>query len=1013
MSRLRCTRSLAFLLATITGLLLPTGAGAQSVPYRLGVWNQDSLGNQRVVLRVDSTRDLVAVRAQIAWRRRDPAPDRKRIIITDALGNRVTQVLALSVRSDSGDIVFRPRAGVGDYFLYYLPYVGSVRSNYPKITYPAPDSSNDLEWDRDARTRPELLPVARVVAFESADSMSLLWPMEVTATPTEMTNRRTVATATGAAFVVFPEDRTRAIKMTDRLPQRWVGPSAPTAVTGSADRDEYFAFQLGIWALQRLDSVRARFTAIKGPGGRSIPASAFNCVTTDGVDWIGRPFHRRIQVAAGEVSPIWCGVMVPANAAAGHYRGQVIVQAAGGKGVEVPIDLTVSTQRAVRHGDDEPWRLSRLRWLDSQLAAEGAPTPPYTAVSGSPTGGFRILGRRVTLGPGGLPRQITSYFDGAMTGTTRDGRDLLQQPIALDVLDASGSVLSWVGGDVRVVSRNASRVNFTARRRAGALSLDVRGALEFDGNIEYTVALSASRATALGDVRLVLPLRSDAARYLMGMNRPGGTAPDSYAWSWDVKKNQDAVWLGDVNAGVQLTLKDQHYVRPLNTNFYQLQPLVMPQSWSNGGKGGCHFVRSAADYRVSCNGGARTMAAGDTLFFNFRLLVTPFHTLDPVTHFATRYYHAFKPVDTIAAAGANLVNVHHATRINPWINYPFLRADSMKAYADSLHQAKMRFKVYYTVRELTYHAPELWALRTLGTEVLATGPGGGHSWLQEHIQKDYITGWVVPELRDVALVTSGVSRWHNFYVEGMQWLVEHAGVDGIYLDDVAFDRTTMQRIRRVLTEHGTPGERIDLHSANQFNPNDGFASSANLYLEHFPYIDRLWFGEYFNYDSPPDYWLVELSGIPFGLMGEMLQGGGNPWRGMLFGMTARLPWAGDPRPLWKAWDEFGIGKSQMRGWWAPDAPVHTDNPDVLATTYQRSGKSLIALASWAKDTARVRLAIDWRSLGLDSTRVRLEATAIDSFQPHASFAPGEAIPVAPGRGWLLRLTPFDPRQPPR
>ncbi|MES2123299.1 MAG: glycoside hydrolase domain-containing protein, partial [Gemmatimonadota bacterium] len=667
----------------------------------------------------------------------------------------------------------------------------------------------------------------------------------------------------------------------------------------------------------------------------------------------------------------------------------------------------------VRHGDDEPWRLSRLRWLDSQLAAEGAPTPPYTAVSGSPTSGFRILGRRVTLAPGGLPRQITSYFDGAMTGTSRTGRDLLQQPIALEVLDASGSTLPWVGGEVSVSSRNASRVNFVARRRAGALALDVRGVLEFDGNIEYTVALSAGRATTLGDVRLVLPLRADAARYLMGMNRPGGTAPDTYDWNWDVKKNQDAVWVGDVNAGVQLTLKDQHYVRPLNTNFYQLQPLVMPQSWSNGGKGGCHFVRSAADYRVSCNGGARTMAAGDTLFFNFRLLVTPFHTIDPVTHFATRYYHAFKPVDTIAAAGANLVNVHHATRINPWINYPFLRSDAMKAYADSLHQAGMRFKVYYTVRELTYHAPELWALRTLGTEVLATGPGGGHSWLQEHIQKDYITGWVVPELRDVALVTSGVSRWHNFYVEGMQWLVEHAGVDGIYLDDVAFDRTTMQRIRRVLTSHGTPGERIDLHSANQFNPNDGFASSANLYLEHFPYIDRLWFGEYFNYDSPPDYWLVELSGIPFGLMGEMLQGGGNPWRGMLFGMTARLPWAGDPRPLWKAWDEFGLGKSRMRGWWAPDAPVHTDNRDVLATTYQRAGQSLIAVASWAKDTARVHLTIDWRSLGLDSARVRLEATAIDSFQPHASFAPGEAIPVAPGRGWLLRLAPFDPRQPPR
>ncbi|MEP6590932.1 MAG: glycoside hydrolase domain-containing protein [Gemmatimonadota bacterium] len=1011
MPRPRGPRSLALPVVVLLGLLLPRLLPAQTAPYRLGAWNQDSLGNQRVVVRVDSTLDLTAVRVLIPWRRRDPRPEQKRVIVTDALGNRVADVLALSVRSDSGDIVFRPRAGMGNYFLYYLPYSGTVRSNYPKISYPAPDSSADLPWDREVRARRDQLPRAHVVAFESADSMSLLWPMEVAATQGEVAVRRAAAGA--AAFVVFPEDRTRPIKMLDLLPQRWIGDKAPTVLTGTADRDEYFSFQLGVWALRRLDSLTAAFTSLRGPGGRTIPATAFNCITTDGVDWVGQPFHRRVPVVAGEVSPLWCGVMVPRGSAAGPYRGRATVRAAGGASVEVPIDLEVTEQVAVRHGDDEPWRLSRLRWLDSRLAASGAPTPPYTPVRGTPATGFTVLGRRILLGAGGFPRQITSYFDGAMTGTTRTGREMLQAPITLTLRDSLGSPMRWVDGGTQLVSRSTSRAEFSSRQRAGALSLTVRGTLEFDGNLEYTVALAASRTTALSDVRLELPFRPDVARYFMGMNRPGGLAPETYAWSWDVKRNQDAVWVGDVNAGVQLTLKDEHYVRPLNTNFYQLQPLVMPRSWSNSGKGGCRFARGEAVYRVSCGSGAHTITVGDTLYFNFRLLVTPFHTLDPSTHFATRYYHAFKPVDTVRAAGANLVNVHHATRINPWINYPFLRAAAMLAYADSLHDAGMRFKVYYTVRELSYHAPELWALRTLGTEVLATGPGGGHSWLQEHMQKDYITGWVVPELRDVALVTSGVSRWHNFYVEGMQWLVEHAGVDGIYLDDVAFDRTTMQRIRRVLTAHGTPGERIDLHSANQFNPSDGFASSANLYLEHFPYIDRLWFGEYFNYDSPPDYWLVELSGIPFGLMGEMLQGGGNRWRGMLFGMTARLPWAGDPRPEWQEWDEFGIGQSRMRGWWAPDTPVRTDHPAVLATTYQRAGRSLVALASWAPDTVRVRLTIDWKRLGLDSTRVRLEAMAIDSFQPHAEFAPGEAIPVAPGRGWLLRLAPFDAHPAPR
>ncbi len=280
---------------------------------------------------------------------------------------------------------------------------------------------------------------------------------------------------------------------------------------------------------------------------------------------------------------------------------------------------------------------------------------------------------------------------------------------------------------------------------------------------------------------------------------------------------------------------------------------------------------------------------------------------------------------------------------------------------------------------------------------------------------NYLPGWVVPERRDVAMVTSGISRWHNFYVEGMRWLTQHAGVDGIYLDDVAFDRTTMQPDRRVLAEHGGPGERIDLHSANQYNKNDGFASSANLYLEHFPYIDRLWFGEYFNYDSPPDYWLVELSGLPFGLMGEMLEKGGNPWRGMLFGMTNRYPWTGgDPRELWKAWDAFGIDDATMRGWWLKGAaPVHVaGRDDVLATAYIRSGRSLVAVASWAKDTVAATLNVNWRALGLDSTRVRITAPEIPGFQSARSFAVGEKIPVAPGKGWLLRFDAFDAQRRP-
>ena len=114
-------------------------------------------------------------------------------------------------------------------------------------------------------------------------------------------------------------------------------------------------------------------------------------------------------------------------------------------------------------------------------------------------------------------------------------------------------------------------------------------------------------------------------------------------------------------------------------------------------------------------------------------------------------------------------------------------------------------------------------------------------------------------------------------------------------------------------ENEKPGCIIDLHS------NTGFSKGpVKQYAEFFPYVDKIWFGESFRYNEmPADNWLVEVSGIPFGLMGDMLHGGGNQWLGMVFGMTLRLPWltegvVSDPRLVWKIWDEFEEHKQEMQ-----------------------------------------------------------------------------------------------------
>ncbi len=981
------------------------GPRADSLRYGVGLWEADSLGNHRAVIRVATAAD--AVWAHIPWRRRDVSPETVNVVVIEAATQRrVLNVARMDINREFGDVVFQA-AAPGEYFVYYLSYTGTFKSNYPKITYRPPELTADAAWvERNrlgAGAAYRALPAATIVGFDAVNEFSRFTPMEYIATVAERDVLR--AAWPYAPFLAFAEDRSLSIRMTDVIPQAWAMRGAFMPFMGEALRGEFYTFQIGVWAARTaVDSLTYRASALerKGGGG-TIPASALTGFNVEATDWSGQRFTRVLHVDAGKVQALWFGVDVPSNLSPGDYEGRVTLSSTGGAR-DVPIVLRVEREAAVHHGDDVPSRMTRLRWLNSQLAADDSVVAPYTPLRlvGNT---ISLLGRAFTFGADGMPASIRSYFTPSNTAVGTTAREILAAPARLMVRDAAGRDFTWSGAAPTVTKRTPGAVAWETSRSAGALRLRSRATLEFDGTAEYTVALTATERTALTDVRLDIPMKADAAKYMMGLGQKGGLRPENFHWTWDVaKKNQDAAWLGDVNAGLQVTLKDEHYVRPLNTNFYLSKPLAEPRSWANAGKGGCDVTQTADTVRVSCYSGGRVLEAGDSLRFDFRLMITPFKPLDTAGQWATRYFHAFVPVDSIAGRGANTVNVHHANRANPWINYPFIETAAMRAYVDSAHARGLKAKIYYTVRELTNHAPELFALRSLGDEVLSHGPGGGFSWLQEHLGSDYIAAWHVPTIKDAAVVNSGVSRWHNFYIEGLDWLVRNERIDGLYLDDVAFDRITMKRVRKVL-DRGNPGSLIDLHSANQYNPRDGFASSANLYLEHFPYINRLWFGEYFDYDSRPDYWLVEISGIPFGLMGEMLEKGGNPWRGMTMGMTARMPWSGDPAPLWKAWDDFGIQRSRLHGWWSGRDPVTTSDVNVLATTWTRPGAALVALGSWRDDDASVALSIDWPALGMDPARARIRAPAIANFQDAASWEPGARVTVPGKKGLLLVIEP--------
>jgi len=209
--------------------------------------------------------------------------------------------------------------------------------------------------------------------------------MEIIATPEE--SRALLAAYPDAPYLLFPENRRFPIRMNHDLPYRWIEQGPFRTFQGDADRGEFYAFQIGIWALRDLEQIDVRAGPFRHErADASIPVSAVSVFNLGGVDSKGHDFTIPLSVPEGTVQPIWLGIAVPEDAISGRYRGAVTVTAAGLPPRTVPVTIAVSDRVISAHGDDDPWRMSRLRWLDSRIALDenwSGRIPPWPCTAGA------------------------------------------------------------------------------------------------------------------------------------------------------------------------------------------------------------------------------------------------------------------------------------------------------------------------------------------------------------------------------------------------------------------------------------------------------------------------------------------------------------------------------------------------------------------------------------------------------------------------------------------------------
>lgn len=738
---------------------------------------------------------------------------------------------------------------------------------------------------------------------------------------------------------------------------------------------------------------------------------------------VSRITPERCEVAANGVKPIWVMVDIPKDAAGKTLGGAVRVKdATDATSASLPFEIAVKGEVLEDGGVADAWRLSRLKWLNSDIGREDTVTKPYEPiVVDKERRTVRLLGRELVLGVDGLPAQVVSYFNGSNTRIVEKGMNLLAGPVRFEARRGP----SRTRGAAALPAFSFTEI--TPAHAAWRAETDpeggsrriVEGRIDFAGECKFRIRVEGAKVEK---AVFEMKMPADVARFREGLGTKGGFfSGERIVQTWDPKFNRDAVWAGSVNGGIAVRFKGANYRRPLINAYYAWRKLRMPESWAADG-GTITLSKSGGEAAVRAEAGAAPEGAE----WNFDLYITPFHRLDMKTHLGDRYYHLGQKnsvFDTkkMRGMGATVVNLHHNTIWNPYINYPY-NDDSgplLRKTVKDAHETGLLLKIYYTTRELTQNLPEFFALKSLDGEVLlkrdVTVPGwpctnrkGPHPWLREHVGADILPAWrenvrfpeaYAPRL-DLAVITTPDTRWDNFYLEGLDYLVREYGIDGLYIDDTALTGESMQRARRILDRDGRR-RLVDNHSWNHHDARAGSGSTNLAFIDLYPYFDLLWRGEGFSNNTPPDFWLVERSGIPFGIPGEML-GRGNPFRGLLFGMTDRAGWGGRPAGLWKFFDATKLDEMELVGWWDDECPVRVKgSPDIKASVWKGKERAVLVVANFSGEPRTAMLAFDAAKLGFDGTKATWTRPGIDAVQ-QAGTAPDFAKPLEiPGAGGVI------------
>ncbi len=727
--------------------------------------------------------------------------------------------------------------------------------------------------------------------------------------------------------------------------------------------NEIFVFQLAV--LSEKDDI---IKGIEYSGDVKL-----SCINTEITDKFGRKRTDTVTLKRNIIQPLFFTARAE-KIGTRKERCTVTINTQA-ESVSFDIIFTVNTSPVVNNGCNDLWRLSRISWLNSDLCIDENTVEPYISPSVIDER-LCVLGREIELSENGLPKQIYSKFNEAIEIEDEVQKKLFDSECRFMI----GSELLQNGRTSKRLYNN--RIENVTECESDRYSAKVLSTLKYEGLMEYSIEITPKTDFNCDDVSLDFFVSAECSSLMHGLGLKADKAK-SFSFKWDNQKQQDCIFIGSVNCGMRVKLKAENYIRPLVNIFYKNLPLNVPtETWDNNGRGSIEVSAGDKYTQITARTGTFEFRENETRKFIFEIHITPLKPIDYKKAFTVRYCHnnklknEIKEIDTAEKNGLTHVIFHQGNMIMPFINYPFYEVDRLRNAVKYAAKKGIGIKLYYTEREHSNHMAETFVYKALGDEIILRKQGVSHSWQKEKPQwlidnfgEDIIPGWFVKYKHgkykndhDISFIVRPDTRLDNYYIEGLNWLVENIGIKGIYIDDTSLDRTTLERAKKVLQK--TDG-LIDMHMWNHEEVRAGDVSCMNLYTEILPFLDSVWLGEGFFYKKySPEYMLAEVSGIPYGLTGQMLQDGGDFYIGMLYGMNNRYGWGyTNAIQLYRLWDDFGISDSRMLGYWHSKNPIKTDNKNVLVTAYVKKDSALVCAYNFADKAQSFSFDIDFDLLG--------------------------------------------------